>query len=128
MKKKIICAVLIAAVILLSCCAILIQYFVGGKERIAYIYSDDKLVKTIDLNSVEQSYSLVITNSSGGSNTVEVRRGKIGVTQATCPDEICEKTGFIDSPLVPIVCLPNNLVIKISSSENENIIPDTVTR
>ena len=112
--------------ILLSCGFILKQYLSAGKERIAYIYSDDKLVKTIDLNSVEQPYSFVITNSSGGSNTIEVRHGEIGVTQATCPDAICGKTGFIDSPLLPIICLPNNLVIKISSSENTDIIPDAV--
>lgn len=128
MRKKIICAIIIAAVLILSFGAIAIQYLSAGSDRIAYVYSDDKLIKTIDLNSVDQPYSFTVTSSSGGSNTIEVRRGEIGVTEASCPDAICRNTGFISSPLLPIVCLPNNLVIRISSSENTDNIPDTVAR
>lgn len=128
MKKKYICIVIIAAVVLLSFGAIAIQYFSAGNERIAYIYSDNKLIRTIDLNSVTEPYSFIVTNSSGGSNTIEVRCGEIGVVQATCPDAICKNTGFINSPALPIVCLPNNLVINISSSNNSDDIPDTVAR
>lgn len=128
MRKNVLCAIIIAAVMTLSCGVLAARYFGAGGERIAYIYSENELVKTIDLNAVVQPYSFTVTSSKGGSNTIEVRRGEIGVTDASCPDDICVNTGFISSPVLPIVCLPNELVIRISSSEDEDAIPDAVAR
>ncbi len=126
MRKKIICAIIIAAVLAVSFGVIAIRCFSAGGERIAYIYSEDTLIRTIDLNAVDKPYSFTVTNSSGGSNTIEVRQGEIGVTDATCPDAVCKKTGFISSPALPVVCLPNGLVIKIGSSKESGSIPDTI--
>ena len=37
--------------------------------------------------------------------------GKIGVSEATCPDHYCMKRGFCDSG-TEIVCLPNRMTIR----------------
>ena len=47
----------------------------------------------------------------GGRNTVTIRDGKVAVTHADCPDQICVKRGWCSGGR-EIVCLPNRLVIR----------------
>lgn len=42
----------------------------------------------------------------------EVKDGKIRVTNASCPDKICEKTGFIGSGQT-IICVPNKITVSV---------------
>ena len=49
----------------------------------------------------------------GGSNTVQVEKGRIRVSEADCPDQICVNQGWISGGAVPIVCLPHRLMIEI---------------
>lgn len=56
--------------------------------------------------------------------TVEVKDGRVKISDSDCPDKICEKTGFISSPLQTIVCLPNRISVRIideKSNTNSNI-------
>lgn len=50
----------------------------------------------------------------GGSNTLHIENGFVYVTDATCPDKICEHSGKISLPGEIIACLPNLLLIQIS--------------
>lgn len=45
--------------------------------------------------------------------TVEVKDGRVRISDSGCPDKICEKTGFISSPFQTIVCLPNRISVRI---------------
>ena len=45
--------------------------------------------------------------------TVEVKSGKVRISESDCHDKICEKTGFISSPMQTIVCLPNRISIRL---------------
>lgn len=45
--------------------------------------------------------------------TIEVKDGRVRISDSDCPDKICEKTGFISSPLQTIVCLPNRISVRI---------------
>ena len=128
MRKNIICAIIICIVLSISLGCIAIRNFSQGNERIAYIYSEGTLVKQIDLNAVTEPYSFTVINSKGSSNKIEVRRGEIAVTYATCKDGVCEKTGFISSSAFPIVCIPNDLVIKISTCDTADDVPDAVAQ
>ena len=53
--------------------------------------------------------------------TVEVRSGKVRISESDCHDKICEKTGFISSPLQTIVCLPNKLVVRVVSEASPDV-------
>lgn len=44
-------------------------------------------------------------------NVVEIKKHQIRIADAGCPDKICVQMGWLDSS-VPIVCLPNHLVIQ----------------
>lgn len=89
----------------------------------ARIYQNGILLETIDLSAVTQSYSFTVNAPDGGQNTIEVRPGAIGITDADCPDRLCVSMGYADSSLLPIVCLPHGLVIEI---EEQAAAPDAV--
>jgi len=85
----------------------------GTAAPVATVTLDGEVVETIDLDGVEEGYSFTLTAPDGGSNTVEVAPGKIRVSHADCPDQVCVKQGFIEDGTVPIVCLPHKLIIEI---------------
>lgn len=47
----------------------------------------------------------------------EVKNGKIRMTEASCPDKICEKTGFIGSSGQSIICVPNKITVAVVGSD-----------
>lgn len=95
----------------------------------ALIYQDGRLLHTINLGAVTESYELTITDQSGHYNLIQVRPGSIGITDADCPDKLCVHMGFRDSTLLPITCLPNQLVIRLvkDSGTLQEDQPDGVT-
>ncbi|MCD7837035.1 MAG: NusG domain II-containing protein, partial [Lachnospiraceae bacterium] len=86
---------------------------IGSSDSVqltADIYKDGVLIKSLELSSCgNQTFS--ITDDNGCYNIVEVRDGRIGITSASCPDKLCVHQGFVDSCVLPITCLPNNVVI-----------------
>ncbi|MFR1051307.1 MAG: NusG domain II-containing protein [Oscillospiraceae bacterium] len=86
---------------------------------IAAIYLDGELVERIDLAAVTESYTRTYTGKSGITDVVEVARGKIRVKEADCPDQVCVHQGWIETGVVPVVCLPNALVIQIEDGSAE---------
>ena len=110
MRTKVI-VFLLAAAVAVSAGALLLR---GGQAEnpVARITRDGVLLEEIDLGRVAKPYSLALEDESGG-NTVLVEPGRIRVTEASCPDQVCVNQGWIDSGAVPIICLPNKLMIEI---------------
>ena len=57
-----------------------------------------------------------IENENGGYNVITVQDGKIGVSEATCPDHYCMKRGLCNSG-TEIVCLPNRMTIRFLGAQ-----------
>lgn len=87
--------------------AVVYMFLSGGTT--AKIYKEGKLVHTINLDRVEESYTLDID----GHNTVLIKHGAICMMEADCPDKLCVNQGEISDSAYPIVCLPNEVIIKI---------------
>lgn len=113
MKLKIIYAALGA--VLLCCVILTVIIFAAAPSDKAQIISNGEILYEIDLKNVEDKV-LEIRNGDE-FNIVEIKDGKICVTDASCSDKVCVKTGELSSNM-PIVCLPNKLVIKLVSDEN----------
>lgn len=79
---------------------------------VAAIARDGTVVDTIDLDAVDEPYTLRLEDARG-TNTVAVEHGRIRVLEADCPDEVCVHTGWIDEPATPIACVPHGLTITI---------------
>ena len=128
MKYKKTALILSALIILLFVVCVGMLYFrtTHHNSMTAEIYLYGKLIRQIDLTAVTSEYQFTLNDASGGSNTISVRPGAIGVTQADCPDKLCVHQGFMQDDLLPIVCLPHHLVIRIVPTDFA-ILTDAVT-
>ena len=85
-------------------------------EEIKKIIFDSKLIgKTIP---IETEY---------GYNIIEIGDEKLRVIEASCPDKIDVKQGYISGIGETIVCLPNKLVIEIKGLDQDTEI-DIINR
>lgn len=50
----------------------------------------------------------------------EVKDGRIRIVNATCPDKLCEKTGFIGSAGQSIICVPNKITVSVESDGKDS--------
>ncbi len=93
----------------------------------ADIFQNGALIDSICLSTVDTPYTFTITGDNGCQNEIEVRHNSIGIIAADCPDKLCVHQGFVHSSQIPITCLPNHLVIRLRSQDNEDASMDAVT-
>lgn len=86
----------------------------SDEKKFACIYEEGNLIHKIDLSSVVKPYSITV-----GGNVILVEKGQISMLEADCPDGLCIKQGAISDDARPIVCLPNNVVIKLTNDESD---------
>lgn len=122
MKNK----VLILICALIFCIGIIGSLFVlfSPKKNTVNIKRDGEILYSFDLSSAEDKIIKIPYGKS--SNTVEIKDGKIRVQDAECPDKTCVNMGWLSSASMPIVCLPNHLVIEFSDSDSNDV--DAVAR
>ena len=100
--------ILLFAALIIACGALSLWLFRPGEAAgFAEIWSDGTLIKKVSLQE-DQTFTV---KGEHGTNVITVFGGKIGVTEADCPDHYCMHRGMCDSG-AQIVCLPNKLVIK----------------
>lgn len=76
---------------------------------IALIYQKDKLLEKVDLKKDG------IVNILDGQMQIEVKKGKIRVIKADCPQHVCINMGWVKYSGQTIVCAPNKVIIEIAS-------------
>lgn len=81
------------------------------------IVQDGTVLYSFDL-SMAKNQTLEIAYE-GRINTIQIEDGKIRVLDADCPDQTCVHMGWLKSGALPIVCLPNHLLIEYTQTENE---------
>ena len=92
-------------------------FFMGGEGHVATVTLDGQVIDEIDLDRVAGGYTFEVEGAC--RNTVEVEYGRIRVASADCPDQVCVNQGWIHNSALPIVCLPNQLIIEITGGESE---------
>lgn len=76
------------------------------------IYVDGEIYKTLPLEKDCE----IIVKSNFGTNKVVIKGKKVFVTDATCPDKLCEKHA-IEKSGRSIVCLPNRVSVVIEGEK-----------
>ena len=111
--------VILLSIILILCLILSIPVLLPG-EAAAYaeIISDGQVMQVFDLDVNREIH---VTTDSGGQNTITVTDGKIGVTQANCPDHYCMNRGMCSSG-AQIVCLPNKLIIRFIGQQTVDMV------
>ena len=89
-----------------------------GKNSVEII-SDGKVLYKLDL-SREKDREIVV-EYSGRKNVIAVENGDIYMSSADCPDHTCIKTGRLSVSGLPIVCLPNKLIIRYSKNSGGDV-------
>lgn len=120
-KKSLYLILAVLGILLLAIAALGIQLASSQKKtaaRSAAIYQDGKLLRRIPL-SEEASETFSVESGDGGFNTIQIADGKIGISDADCPDKLCVTMGMISSTAYPISCLPHKLVIQIEDTKEE---------
>lgn len=84
--------------------------------HIAVITVDGQEVRRIDLDRVEKPYEFRLDINETDYNIIRVEPGRIRVVDASCPDKLDVKQGWISDSTRSIVCLPNRMVIQIKDS------------
>ena len=59
-----------------------------------------------------------ISTPNGGENRLYVQEDLVFMDSANCPDKLCVKQGAIRDGTVPIVCLPNKVVVRIEGRDS----------
>lgn len=77
------------------------------EQAVVSVKNEEKL--RLDLN---QDGSYAVDGTLGPVN-IEVQDGAVRVTQENSPHHYCSRQGWVSSAAVPIVCLPNETVIRI---------------
>lgn len=98
-------------------------FSVGGQQE-AHVYKEGKLIQSIKLRPGYHEELRI-----GGTeryNVVVADNGRIRITEADCPDQVCVVTGWVSLQPQQIVCLPWRVVIKIVSSQPADV--DDITR
>lgn len=73
---------------------------------VAVISVDGEELRRIDLSS-DDAYTFRIEEETGKPVSFEVQDGRIRFVDVTCPDHLCEQTGWCQNPGDRAVCLPN---------------------
>ena len=119
-KKKLIAdIILVLSVLLISalCCLLLVSnrsegafavVTIGNEEYGRYPLDSEKIVTiTVDNETVSQY------------NILAIKNGEADIIEASCPDGICVDHIPISKSGETIVCLPNKVVVRIESGNNE---------
>ena len=94
-----------------------IWVFLSPQVNNVQIVQDGTVLYRFDLSKMEDQ--TIDIEYKGRINTIQIENGKICVLEADCPDHTCVRMGWLESSALPIVCLPNHLIIKFADTTEE---------
>jgi hypothetical protein len=106
--------IIIAAAVFLVSAALLAIFFLTGPEpgkEYAEVSIDGEKIARLSLNRNAEFDTAVGVR-------IAVLNGEVFVSESDCPDRLCIRQGKISRPGRMIVCLPNRVVVKIISDED----------
>ena len=110
-------AVLVLLCIIISAAVyFIINIYVKKDGAYAVVKVDGEIIRSLELN---KNTSVIVHGYQGGSNTIVVDNGQVYMTDADCPDKLCERTGRISRTGESIVCLPHRVVVEIQGNTAE---------
>ncbi|MCC8142127.1 MAG: NusG domain II-containing protein [Lachnospiraceae bacterium] len=112
-KEIILLIILFAALFVIWFCYHQIHRESGNRIRVT--------VAGETLGEYDLSTDREIPIESGGSvtNTLIISEGKADMISADCPDQICVNAQPVSKKNESIVCLPNQIVVEVISSDEE---------
>lgn len=94
----------------------------GAQE--AQVYREGKLVQSIRLRS--GYHEELRLGGAERYNLIVADDGRVRISEADCPDQLCVRTGWVSAAPQQIVCLPYRVVIKVVSATPSDV--DDITK
>ena len=120
MKSDFFWIVILVGVVVVS--AVVGVFIWRGTGDVVRVYKDGVLVEVVDLSAVTEVYTIPLVDEVdergmllSGINMIDVDTGRIRMGNADCRSKMCVRQGWVSSGPVPIVCLPNRVVIVFDS-------------
>lgn len=104
--------IVVTVIIFLVALALSVWVLWPSDRQLVEVVSDGEVLYTIDLSKEKDTEFTVEYN--GSSNTIQIENGEIWVQEAKCPDQTCVQMGKLHSESLPIICLPNRLMIRFA--------------
>ena len=107
--------ILISVIAIIAACV----YVFGGGGNTVTVTVDGEVygVYSLDHDIVED----IITGKEGEHfNRLVIKEGKAFIEEASCPDGICSSHSAISRNGESIVCLPNKVVVTVTTTESQN--------
>ena len=107
----------LAVVVAASAAALLLAP--KGEGAVAVIKQDGVVLYEIDLDKVKGTLTFPVDGADHSWNNIVAEQGRIRVIDASCPDQVCVNQGWISDSTLPIVCLPNKVIVEIVGEEGQ---------
>lgn len=85
------------------------------------VFNQQRIIEIDDENNL---YHVEGSNPYGV--LIEYKDNKVRVIDEESPKHICQTQGWTNSPLSPLTCLPNNIIIVVEAPRGDDI-PDDIT-
>jgi len=107
-------ALIIILVIILTAAVLLwVQQFRRGGRLVAEVVIQGETVLEIPLKPDEDSKTWNLQEEYNVPVHLETDHGRIRFIDVSCPDHICEKTGWLSMAYQSAVCMPNRTVVTV---------------
>lgn len=117
-------AILAALVLAVAASGAWILFRDGSVEQPRVVIEvDGEVYCSYDMDEVDGI--IPVSTPNGGENRVYVQDDLVFMDSANCPDKLCVKQGVIRDSSVPIVCLPNKVIVRIEGGASQ---VDTATQ
>ena len=110
---------------IIFCSSVVMLFLWQTPAGYSRIYKDGVLVTdAVNLQTLSEPFTIIIdgavnTGGTGGLNIVEADHGRIRMLEADCLDGFCVRQGWVSGGFVPIVCLPNRVVITFEGGADD---------
>lgn len=117
---KMFIALLLIVVFFLYVPSLLVKMMQPNSEKMVVVYYRDEEILREKI-SKNETY---VVDGVLGDVVIEVKDQKVRVEKEESPYHICSIQGWVDDASTPIVCLPNEIVVRILYDEDVEV--DTV--
>ena len=116
MKTKVI-YIITAAVLVLAAAG---TWFVlrPSDRQLIEIVQNGTVLRQIDLSRAADEIIRIDSADGKSYNLVCIEQGTVRVSEAGCPDQTCVHMGILKSDTLPIVCLPNQLIVRFAEGQS----------
>jgi len=106
--------------VLIVASAIAIFFMSMPQMTYAQIFRDGELIETINLSTLTEAIDIAL-ESEGRRNVIQAENGKIRISEANCFFELCTRKGWRNTGVMPIVCLPNRVSVRLTGGAQTDI-------